>query len=514
MHKPSSTNTFISETYFVTGILFVFLAIGFIEASKLPIFLDTWWDEILYVDPAVNLYLGQGFNSSAWFAQSKDEFFAGYPPLYSFLLYLWMQMFGFSLRVARSVNYSLAVISALILWKTTIRLNLVASGIWRVFLLALLFVSVGYGFDFRPGRPDILMTALAMIAFLAYSIKIKYLRYLSLTCICVFFPFSGLSLIAYTVIFSSLILLYLKRSFLKEFAAIITGLAVGSLSLFGFYSTHGAWKGFVASVMANSSLSLPGSKGTLLDKLLLNISSVFSGGPIKWLLVSILAIAIYKIVKGEFRFHSFASFGVAAGFIIPFAMRTVGSYPSYYGWMTCVPVSVCICSEIPKLIPSHGQRSIRPVVVGLTIFLLLFAPPLHLDSFVTIWRSDYSAIENFVSRNVSKNDWVMGDPLTYYALKNKAEVVFHPFYIPIVSEKEKERISVIIAQPYSLTLERDGKFFASKIISKLGGYWYDTGVSLMLKNTNKKLSGAEIVTESVELRIYRRTDHAEIRDKI
>ena len=160
-------NPFTSEFFLVVAILFVFLLLGFIEASKLPLFLDTWWDEVLFIDPAANLHFGQGLKSSAWFAQSKDEFWAGYPPLYSFLLYLWIQIFGFSLSVARSLNYVLVALSAFILWKTVVRLNLITLAIWRVFLLILLLVIVGYGFDFRPGRPDVLMITLFVTAFLA-----------------------------------------------------------------------------------------------------------------------------------------------------------------------------------------------------------------------------------------------------------------------------------------------------------------------------------------------------------
>lgn len=493
-------NLHISETIVVMAILFVFLSLGFIEASKLPIYLDTWWDEILFVDPAANLYLGKGFNSSAWFAQSKDEFWAGYPPLYPLLLYLWMRIFGFGISVARSLNYVLAALSAFILWRTVIRLNLIATATWRIFLVVLLLVIVGYGFDFRPGRPDILMATLTMIAFLAYSIPRKNLRYLCLSCICIIFPFSGLGLVAYTVVFASLVLIYLKRSFFKEFIAIITGLAIGSLGLFIFYSINGVWQGFVESVVNNSSLTLPGAKGTFIDKFILNISLVFDGNrAFKILLISALAINIYRLLKRKFKFNSLASFGVAVGFGVPFTMRTIGSYPLYYDWMASLPLAVCVCSEISSLLRSDVKSWLRPPILGLTVTLLLFAPPLKLDLFIKHWRSvDYSVVENFVTKSISKEDWVMADPLTYYALKNKVEVVFHPFYIQAMSDQEKDKISLIIAKPSSFPpLKFAGDF--ETITNKLGGFWSDTGQRLTLQTTKSLLS-----PDRVELRIYTR----------
>ena len=212
-----------------------------------------------------------------------------------------------------------------------------------------------------------------------------------------------------------------------------------------------------------------------------------------------MAIAIYKLVKGEFKFYSLASFGVAVGFGIPFAMRTVGSYPIYYDWMACLPITICVCSELSNLLRLSVQRWLRPVLMGLTVVLLLFAPPLSLYNFMIYWPSlNYSAIEEFVTKNVSKNDWVMGDPLTYYALKNKTEVVFHPFYTQIISEKEKEKISVIITKPTSSpALKFVGDF--ETITSKLGGSWADTDQSLTIQTT-KSLFRAE----RVELRVYRR----------
>lgn len=325
LHKSrtSSSNSksyspFTSETFLVVAILLVFQSLSSIEASKLPLFLDA---EDLLISPDANFHFGQGLKSSAWFAQLKDEFWAGYLPPYSLLLYLWIQIFRFCRSVARSLNYLLAGLSAFILWKTVVRLNLITLAIWRVFLLILLLVVFGYGFDFRPGQSDVLMITLSVTALLAYSIPIKHLRCLCLTCIYAVFPFSDLGLVTYTVIFRSLVLIYLRWSFLKKYIAIIAGLEVGSFGLFSFYFMHGAWKGFVTSVLTNPSLSLPDSKGTPLDRLLLNVSLALADNrSFKWLLISAVAIAIYKLTKGEFKFYSLASFEVAVGFGVPFAM--------------------------------------------------------------------------------------------------------------------------------------------------------------------------------------------------
>lgn len=161
----------------------------------------------------------------------------------------------------------------------------------------------------------------------------------------------------------------------------------------------------------------------------------------------------------------------------------MGYCPLYYDWMACFPITICVCSELSNLLRSGVQRWLDPTLLRLTVVLLLFAPPLRLHNFITDWRSlDYSAIEEFVTKNVRRNDRVMGDPLTYYALKNKAEVMLHPFYTQIISEKEEEKVSVIITKPFSSpALKFVGDF--ETIISRLGGSWSDTGQSLTLQTT-------------------------------
>src|SRR5580658_8324525 len=93
-----------------------------------------WIDEVMYADPAVNLYLGNGFTSSAWYVQHADEFWAGNVPLHSALLYLWLKAFGFSILSVRSINYAYWMASALLLWRACLRLSLVAASLARVLL--------------------------------------------------------------------------------------------------------------------------------------------------------------------------------------------------------------------------------------------------------------------------------------------------------------------------------------------------------------------------------------------
>ncbi len=69
------------EVIILSILLFIFLLIRLVQAFRLTN-LNAWQDQVMFVDPAANLYFGNGLTSSTWFAQTKDKFWAGYPPLY------------------------------------------------------------------------------------------------------------------------------------------------------------------------------------------------------------------------------------------------------------------------------------------------------------------------------------------------------------------------------------------------------------------------------------------------
>ncbi len=63
-------------------LIVIFLLLNITTATLYP---EPWVDEVLYIDPAINLAEGNGFNSSAWPSQSKDEFWSSNSPLYPIL---------------------------------------------------------------------------------------------------------------------------------------------------------------------------------------------------------------------------------------------------------------------------------------------------------------------------------------------------------------------------------------------------------------------------------------------
>ncbi|SVD30864.1 uncharacterized protein METZ01_LOCUS383718, partial [marine metagenome] len=67
-------------------LMFTIFILNIATATRYPV---PWTDEVLYIDPAINLAEGNGFISTAWPSQSKEEFWASNSPLYPLLQAGW-----------------------------------------------------------------------------------------------------------------------------------------------------------------------------------------------------------------------------------------------------------------------------------------------------------------------------------------------------------------------------------------------------------------------------------------
>lgn len=512
-----------SEAIVLAIVLLVFLLISFVQAFRL-VKINPWQDQIMFVDPAVNLYFGNGFTSSAWFAQTNNEFWAGYPPLYSFILYLWMRIVGFGNYTAPTLNCLLVATCIVILWRAVIRLNLINSAKIRLIFLTLVLVELIYINTAQRGRPDVLMACFAATALLIYSIPRKGLRHKLLLLLSIFIPLTALAAVAYTVLICSLLLIFLRKPFLKECIFIVSGLIIGFLLLYILYASNGVWLGFINSILKNPTLAfaqrdkIGGLFGNrILDFLVclcfsLSIFEVlkrrfnqFSPSVLSFISISLiplgmLAIALtrpyYSLVVAlplalwQFNRFSPLSFGLFAIFWIPIGMRLMSAFPWYYSWMLVVPLAIVAFSSLDKLFKPAFDRQLKFSVLGsILVILLIVAPYSGYVDLVLNWKSSsYLPVESFVQtalKTVDKDrEWVLCDPILYFAAKKENRVILYQYYLDAITPEEKEKVSTIIIRPQFLLESQD----------KLGGKWRKDSESLFVSNLEEK----------VNLEIYRR----------
>ncbi|MBD2545959.1 hypothetical protein H6G72_19370 [Planktothricoides sp. FACHB-1370] len=369
-------------------ILGLFLLINLITVDR---FTTVWLDEVMFTDPAINLYFGNGFTSTAWFIQTKEEMWAGNLPLYSLVLFLWVKLFGFSLLTVRSLNYFLIIGSTIMLWLAVIRLRLVNIAWIRIFLIIIFISGYGISLCYRSGRYDCLGIMLGISALFVYSVSLSKLRYFFLMLIGILIVPSGLQVCLFAVIICFLLLIFLRKSFVKEACFMGFGIIIGLMILLCFYYLNGVLDDFISSV--NS------------------LKSVTSGNlpkdpSLPFLYIAALLIIIDQIIKSYIQGNSPIIFGILAGLFVPIIMLIFGRFPTYYSWMVYIPLSVVVCSSM-EIMKFRLKNQISILILISLLLTCMVGWPLQIASAVNYWNDrDYERIENLVvSKICIKTGW-------------------------------------------------------------------------------------------------------------
>lgn len=487
------------EPIIVTGLLIIFLLIGWLAGSRLN---PVWLDEVLFTDPAANFYLGNGFTSSAVWNLKKDDFYAHSSLLYPLLLFGWLKLFGFSIVKVRLLNFFLIAISVLTIWLSTIRLRLINSSWGRISLVIILLCGEGITFSYVSGRYDSLCILLSAFALLAYSIKNNRLRYICLAFLGMLFPITGLALCSYSINLGFLLIIYLKRLFLKEYISSLFGSAIGIIFLYFVYTINGVWNVYfkysteysIVNNQGNTNQFLPGFTRRL--NLLFTAPQLLGGVRVdksfQILVIITVILVLYQIFKKQFKFNSFLSFGLISIIYIPIVTFFLSKYPIYYSWMAFIPLSICVCSSITEIVPKNRSYPAK-LFLSLVFLVLLvnasyFGLPNYLIKAVSKWEPlDYTKVENFIETTIREDDIAYSDYTAFYAIKKKADFVFFPLYVKeIISAQEEKNISVIVFDPRP-GVRRPWNPPLKEVTKLLGGEWYDTGDFLNTKAYHLKI---------------------------
>lgn len=489
----------LNEIVIVLSLLILFVIINIITSYGIQ---QVWLDEVTVADPAVNLYLGNGFTSTGWQYQTKEEFWASNAPLHQILLYHWMLIFGFNPIAVRSINYVLMAICVLTIWLAVTKLKLVTSSNIRIILIALILLGAGTTFNYVGGRYDCIGMSLFGGAFLAYTIKSTWLRCVSLTCIGIFIPIAGINLIFYGIILAFLLMVYLRELFIKEACCLAIGSTIGIIGIYILYLTNGVAKVILISMGGHGLSDSIGNEeigtGSLNEKIVYVISNFPKillnrlGNLPGWfwvdksyviLIIVLVVIALYKIKNKQLKRISIVSFGLVASLCIPIILGILRNYPFYYSWMSYIPLAICTCSSLNEFAQKQHKAVIRLAISVLLILTCIPGYPMRLIASVKngdFIDRDYGKVEKFIDVNIKINDKVYSDFEAYYAIKKKAEWVLLPTYKDVMSNQEKQEISAMVIKPENY----------AEVSTLLGGEW----------DEKAKLSESR----SYKLKVYRR----------
>ena len=439
-------------------------------------------DEVQFSDPAVRLAGGEGFTSTAWFAQQSHDFFAGNVPLYSLLLFGWVKVFGVSALAVRSLNYFLAALLCLLLCGFAVSRGWIGKG--RATLLgALLLAGHSVMFSFRMGRYDVLAMCLFALAAWAWAQPNRTRSMAALVAIGALLPWAGLQTLPAAVVYCGLLCLILGREALLRSIAVGAGIALGGAALFGLYSSHGVWNAFRAST---SGIGLIGQ--SVFQKLA-HLPAAYFGDKSALCLLAAACLLLWL------QRSKLMTFALACAVLLPAALHLAGKFPVYYGWMTYLPLAVAVASHLQ----SAPRGKVRSAAMALAMLAILVGLPGRMAAVAVQWQGrDPRAMEQWVaSAGLGSGESVVADFKTYYALRREGVEIYLPTYLNAMSAAERASVHTLLLRQEDFT----------RATSLLGGQWEPAGTRWSSARPGNQLIAKifrEFHEEDYGLVLYRR----------
>jgi hypothetical protein len=451
------------EWAWVALILFAFLTVNVLTADRYPF---PFFDEVLYTDPAINYVMGHGF-TSAVLAVNSPVFYFYNGPAHSALLIPWLKVVGVSMRAVRSINFVYMAATLLLIWSAAKRIGLIASARWRLLLVLMLICDYSIVFSYRCGRYDCLGMLEVAFAFWSFSLKSGPLRLTALTIAGAASPWIGLQLLPLQAVLGGTLLVFTLFRYWREMLAFSVGIAAGGLGLIRFFSSHGVLDYFIQFLHSQS--KGPGFVSGLVQGEFRHSNMLPKDFSLPFVIGAALLLAAALYGRRSLRLRSPLMYGLVVVFSLAVTLILVGKFPTYYGWMTFVPLAICTCATLDLELPAQA----RHVAVGLCVLAILVGVGMHVLACAGDWKDrDYSKVQQFVASSIRPDDWVYVTSPAYYAAKLTGAPTF--FWDPgtRMSAAQRSRVTVCVIDPSRTYL-----------LKQLGGEWYSTGQEMTPAHT-------------------------------
>lgn len=421
-----------------------------------------WCDEVMLVDTPANMYFYGEWATTAYNQMGEGTIpFATYMPLYIWVIYGWIVLFGFSFLKVRMCE----IVTTFILGFAILRLLKVYRE-KQLTPFAMVIFSIGFWFTditsltYRMARPDMLG---ALMSVLLFVYVVKFLKSSQRKYVWQIMLFSGLSLIAglqsgifviASLLFACLFVRPVKRM-ARPFLYVIVGFVVGMAIAFVYMACFGEAKAYAFAIIDASAtlhslwLSARGIILPLLGRTVREIPVAvaseesasfventveiftFIGFSLLFILMVVLHIFNKPTLKIKERKLSIilALFSV---YIILF-FNLAGRCQTYYMWTATIPVLLSVVLYV--------DDGVRKICSGLVCLIVALGAFVSIRNMGSIDGDTYDRIVSFVKKQNFKSDSSIGTVFsTYYALKPQSRNAYWYEVYPISRVKNFEYI--------------------------------------------------------------------------
>ena len=413
-------------------------------------YLMPWVDEVMFMDTPMHYVKGMGWTTFAWYSVAKQDPFLLYPPLYSMVMALWMNIFGTTLIACRSLNIIITMSIGWGLLRICRHLGLKMSLMQVGLLVMLLWCTDDMIYMYSNGRPDLLGAAILVFTI---SEMINQKNKWSIIFLSVLLLASGIQAVVCLMILQVLAYFSFRdyREMIKKIAVLsVLGTLLGFLLVCAFMACHSHLTAFVVNASSYSDtlmklamISLPVAGDYLgidtalyLEKIANNTTDVPLYCRIFTIYthpayVSLLVVALFVFLsertnlKGtslyvmmKFLFVCFVS--------IPLLMNIVGRFPPYYYWMVYLTVFLLVV-----ILAGFTKSRRNHFIIGLASLLLVIR-----GLICSTQHQDYLATETFMAQCTMLRDRNVVAPFSvFYEMEKLSRYTYYlgvypPRYLP------------------------------------------------------------------------------------
>lgn len=418
---------------------YVLLSLTFITVNLVTLCnLSPWIDEVMMLDTSYNAAVHSSWETTAWYRVVGQYPFSTYPPLYQMVATTWIWLFGGSLLTVRSMNLLFTFMLGGICLRLMKRHGLPLT-IWAVALFTVLLWSTSeMAWMYRNGRPDMLcalvfvITVLAIDAYLSVKSKTSRVAVIASSALLLC---SGVQAAVYLLalwLFLFIVAKRRRRENIRLFILILTGILLGLILVALFMLAHGRLVAFISSIVQYSA-TLSSIALTVLpwagevfsfdsvpytQKLLeLSTESDFIErlstivGYSSFTILSFAVLVAYGIIYKNNLRNLLSDKGfimLLCAFYVPLVMIIAGRFPTYYRWMSFLPLLVSIMLIVVR------HRLLCAMFGAVAVLLTAIS----IRSMLPDNQWDYKNMRTFVQRQHFKSsDNVVCPFSTFYEIK-------------------------------------------------------------------------------------------------
>lgn len=420
-----------------------------------------WCDEVMLADQPANMHFWGKWCTTAYnFNGEGNTLFCTYLPLYTWTIYAWISLFGFSFLKVRLfgvfVSFLLGIVLIKILKSVTKSHLKIAETL--VFSILFWFSDIIF-FTYRMARPEML-GALFVALFFLYTIK--YLKtgksfFWQQTIFCSFAILCGVQsalCIGISLVFCGLFFRPIKRV-AKSLVYMLCGFGIGTAIALLYFYIFGEMKNFIVEVMNHSSIlmktwdtvkhiiypligkvatptALPIDNGGVAFSEKVTEMFGYSGISVVLGIVVIITICNYPI-KAIMR--KLPTKLVLLSLFIDLCFNLAGRFPTYYMWTAALPLILAAA-----IIIADCKKNLFKII-AIIASLLTVGPALkfNLNEETVVKR-----IDGFINKQGFKESDKIAAPFcTFYSLKPSYP---NTFFYQICPEKIMGKVNYVILQ--------------------------------------------------------------------